>query len=149
MKFNTLDKIEESNRIEGIDRPVRGDEIVEFTRFIALERVVVADLIKFVSVYQPGARLRDQPGLDVIVGKHTPPPGSSVIPYKLDDILLKANMDQCSPWQLHREYEDLHPFTDGNGRSGRMLWYWMMVGNPKADLGFLHAFYYQTLEESR
>jgi hypothetical protein len=30
-----------------------------------------------------------------------------------------------------------------------MLWYWMMAANPRFGLGFLHAFYYQTLAESR
>lgn len=43
--------------------------------------------------------------------------------------------------------------TDGNGRSGRALWAWMMLcrggsyGRAKViELGFLHTFYYQTLE---
>ena len=40
-----------------------------------------------------------------------------------------------------------HPFTDGNGRSGRALWLWQM--NNHAPFGFLHTFYYQTLENSR
>jgi hypothetical protein len=51
------------------------------------------------------------------------------------------------PLEAHVRYETLHPFTDGNGRTGRALWYWMMVGSSRADLGFLHAFYYQTLKK--
>lgn len=46
------------------------------------------------------------------------------------------------PWEVHIAYEMLHPFTDGNGRSGRMLWAWQMRNFP---LDFLHTFYYQTL----
>ena len=45
-------------------------------------------------------------------------------------------------------YETLHPFMDGNGRSGRILWAWQMIEHniaPGLSLGFLHAYYYQTL----
>lgn len=146
MMFTIYDKIRESNRIEGIHRDPTPAEVAEFKRFMYFEKLTIGAMQGFVEIYAPGAHLRDQPGLDVRVGRYTPPAGGVKIPYELDHILSLANGDVKSPWQVHCEYERLHPFTDGNGRSGRMLWYWMMVGNPLADLGFLHAFYYQTLQ---
>jgi hypothetical protein len=135
--------VEESNRIEGILRPPTPAELEEFKRFLALEEVTVEEMEHFVSVYQPGARLRDKLGLDVRVGGYLPPRGSPQIRDHLVDLLYD---DEMSAHEQHVAYEALHPFTDGNGRSGRMLWAWRMKTFP---LGFLHSFYYQTLDSSR
>lgn len=132
----------ESNRIEGILRDSTPEEIAEHERFLALPEITVADLEAFVSVIQPGAKLRDRYGLNVRVGNHIPPAGAPEIRANLETIL--SNM--ADPWETHIRYETLHPFTDGNGRSGRALWAWQMKSFP---LGFLHKFYYQTLSSRR
>lgn len=59
---------------------------------------------------------------------------------------LKIASEIMSPFTTHLRYESIHPFSDGNGRSGRALWLWQMKG--RAPLGFLHQFYYQTLAAS-
>ena len=93
--------------------------------------------------------LRDREGLDVRVGKHFPPRGGPSVRAALIVLLNAVNeANSASPWDMHVRYEQLHPFTDGNGRSGRAIWYWMMWDWPSVQLGFLHAFYYQTLERS-
>lgn len=149
--MNLIDRIAESLRIEGIYRPVTSDEIDEHQRFLHLPTVSVSDLERFVSVYQKGNVLRDKSGLDVRIGNYYPPRGGPDIRIALEALLERVNQHHVlrDPFMLHVEYEKLHPFTDGNGRSGRMLWYWMMEnsrGNSGlASLGFLHAFYYQTL----
>jgi hypothetical protein len=135
----------ESNKIEGITRPPTDAEIKEFDRFLALDEVTIEDLVAFVKVYQPNARLRDEPGLDVRVGNHRPMEGGPDVRKALEIILLE---DELTPYERHLAYENLHPFTDGNGRSGRALWAWEMLdmqGDDALDLGFLHRFYYQTL----
>jgi Fic family protein len=143
-----LNFIKESNRIEGIKRKPSAAEIEEFQRFMGQDKIAMQDMIHFVSVYQPGALLRDKDGMNVRVGTYKPPGGCIQVRDALQDILDKANRnkgDKSIPYQVHIEYEKLHPFMDGNGRSGRMLWMWMMQYAP---LGFLHTFYYQTLSAS-
>lgn len=144
-EFTPIDFIRESNRIERIHREPLPKEIEEFRRFMALELITVEELKRFVKVYQPGARLRDKKGLNVSVGNHYPIPGGAIVKKELEKHLACANdffRPADSAWFVHKNYEILHPFTDCNGRSGRMLWMWMM---RKAPLGFLHHFYYQTL----
>ena len=131
--------ISESNRIEGIMRePSRAElEITEW--FLDIKPLTVAHIEQLVDVYEPGAKLRRKHGMDVIVGMHVPPRGGPGIEESLRQ-LLSAGL---SPYATHLAYEHLHPFMDGNGRSGRALWLRQMGGD--VPLGFLHTFYYQTL----
>lgn len=145
-KNHMLRFILESNAIEGICREPTHEEISEYQRFMDLDEVTIDDLIQFVSVYEQDARLRDQMGLDVRVGNYTPQRGGPDIRDKLSKLLDKINGESITPYKAHCLYETIHPFTDCNGRSGRMLWMWMMKESP---LGFLHTWYYQSLEESR
>jgi hypothetical protein len=148
MKWNLDEFVRESNRIEGIDREPTADELMAHIRFTNVMFPKTADLEAFVEAIAPGHRLRDQYGLDVRVGNHVPPRGCPEIRTTLDALLERVaeGADVYHPWQAHIDYETLHPFTDGNGRSGRALWLWQMQCAP---LGFLHQFYYQTLSGIR
>lgn len=141
--------IRESNRIEGIHREPWPGEMVAFNVFLALDLVTVDSLEILASVFAPGAELRRRPFMDVGVGKHTPPEGGPGVVERLQVILEHANAGDWSPFKTHCEYENLHPFMDGNGRSGRALWAWQATRNDRfgLSLGFLHTFYYQTLAE--
>lgn len=136
----------ESNRIEGI-AVTRQREVDAHRDFIALPAMGVDDLVALVGVLQPDAVLRSRIGLNVRVGSHIPPAGGREIKTRLEELL--AFLPRSTPFQNHVAYETLHPFTDGNGRSGRALWLWQMHNSGAyhhQEIGFLRSFYFQTLE---
>jgi hypothetical protein len=106
------------------------------------------DVISFAKMC--GGELRDKVGMDVRVGAHIPPPGGAEIQPRVEKLLSRADAG-IDPYPVHCKFETLHPFTDGNGRTGRMLWAWMMIDQSDYDLSlkFLHKFYYQTLDHYR
>jgi hypothetical protein len=134
----------ESNRIENIHRPPTEEEIAAHAVFVTLQRIRVADLVGFVeTVAEAPPRFRE--GMNVRVGRHFPPPGGEGVHKELLGILGSPGP---TPWETHVAYEKLHPFMDGNGRSGRALWAWMRLreGRTPFALGFLHSSYYEALE---
>ena len=152
-----VDFVAESNKIESITRDPTGKEIGIALSFLALPKIDRASMEEFVRVIEPTrGKIRGKIGMNVVIStgnkvNHWPLPGSMLVVSQLDDVLERANRG-IHPWIVHQEYETLHPFMDGNGRSGRMLWAWQMVKqkvSPGIGLGFLHAWYYQSLEHGR
>lgn len=144
----------ESNAIENITTPPT-DRDAEIARgFIDLPRIRVADVVAFQATIAPGKPLRDKPGMNVQIGGDTPMPGGPQIGVELGNLLHQVQKDghylNRSPRMAHIEFEKLHPFLDGNGRTGRLLWAWHMQhrGLDPFALPFLRTFYYQTLGES-
>jgi hypothetical protein len=144
--MDIYEQVAESLRIEGIDRPPSEEEIAEHRRFMHLETLSIAELQAFLKVFRPGARLRLYPGQDnIIVGPHVPPKSGEHIAAQLQALLSDINAEKIDPWSAHVQFETLHPFSDGNGRCGRVCWYFSMRNSSRVDLGFLHGFYLQTL----
>lgn len=142
--------VRESNAIEGITRRPTDAEVAAHRAFLK-EGPTVAAFVALVAVLQPNAVLRDRPEVPgVRVADHVAPPSGPLIRAQLEDLVSRA-VDGDPPYEVHLAYETLHPFTDGNGRSGRALWLWQMLedGDPLWTLGFLHAWYYQSLSGGR
>lgn len=144
MIYKELEKfVHESNQIEGIKETA--DRHISAHQLFLGGPIHIPALVDLVKVLQPDAQLRNKlsiPG--VRVGNHIAPPSGPDIEDKLRDVLAVRD-----PWLQHVAYETLHPFTDGNGRSGRAIWlhrhYHEDLDPYAIGRGFLHSFYYQTL----
>lgn len=147
--INLIRFIRESNTIEAIHREPTEQEFHVHKMLLTTKQITVQDVEAFVYVVA-GAPIRDKLGMDVRVGNHVAPPGSPNIVLDLEKILQSVNQKHTNPYTTHVKYETLHPFMDGNGRSGRALWLKMMVRYGwEGHLGFLHEWYYQSLSGAR
>ncbi|MAG21786.1 MAG: hypothetical protein CL943_00575 [Candidatus Diapherotrites archaeon] len=116
------------------------------------EKVVEKTLPKHLSDF--GGKLRRS---NVRVGTHIAPSYYSV-PRKLGALIkwFNANNKKYHPIivaaYFHSEFENIHPFVDGNGRTGRLLINFMLqnAGYPPITIFFKYRQkYYQALEKAR
>lgn len=142
-----LDFITESNAIEGINTAISLDQFSKVKAFLNLPSVRLEDIYNIVNIFQPDAKLRELPGMDVEVGDYVAPKGGFDIKIQLGDVLEMTNYNVLSPFANHRTYQIIHPFMDCNGRSGRLLWLWQIINyNHEYAGSFLQTFYYQALK---
>lgn len=132
----------ESNRIEGITNAEANERMFQkleaFLKFKELTAVRVCG-------FNEWGVLRRNAGMNARIGERSCLPGGDSLKHHFT--LIIHTLSERSPFVNHVDFEKLHPFTDGNGRTGRAIWLWQMVRQYDYDLslGFLHKWYYQSL----
>ena len=111
----------------------------------------VNDILQMRAIIEPDrAGIRKIPG--TIIGNaetgevvYTPPQHPDEIIELLDNLVTYINDDQLSELDplikmalIHHQFESIHPFYDGNGRSGRIINILYLVKNDLLDLPILY-----------
>lgn len=161
--------LEESDAIAAEPTTLHEREVAE--KFLKLKMVSVADVRNLAFAITPKAQLRMGADKNASEGLHRVPhsivdiEGPQDVEGLIRQILGRINTftikTRKQPHQaknlalnIHAEFENLHPFMDGNGRVGRLLWlYVMQMTRGSYDFvkmyGFLQSWYYQSLEGKR
>lgn len=132
----------ESNRIEGITNEGANERMFEkLEAFLKLKKLTVDNVCDF----NEWGILRELEHMNVRIGGNLCFPGGKQVTKYFESII--NTLDKRSAYINHVDFERLHPFTDGNGRTGRAIWLWQMRNQHDYDLsrGFLHEWYCQSL----
>jgi Fic family protein len=153
------ERIRESNLIEGITDPREVEQSLKAWELLmeqpCLDHDVIREVQRIVTANQRNLRddqrgaYRDVSHTNVRVGSYRPPTWDKVaalMHYWVRDL------DNRSPWINHVIYESVHPFADGNGRTGRLFMWRQQVREGEQPRLFRAANrfdYYDELERGR
>jgi Fic family protein len=156
--------LQESNEIEGIEFPeaayllektgnlhidnsTRALKFVEENASKPLSSKLVLDLhqIQMHNIL-PEAEAGAWRNMNVMIGGDIPP-SPAVLHYHMADWISKAM--SLDPLKAHYWFEQIHPFSDGNGRTGRLLWAWMRLKRKEAIVPILTLFTGEFFHERR
>lgn len=152
MDFDLKKYVHESNLIEEID-----DEEFDHQSILAwdylkqqktLSHTTICTVQKTITKLQKDlARqergfYRDQTMQNVWIGGR-PAANYSMVRPLMENFLLDYKDGAKDPLIAHLRFEKVHPFVDGNGRTGRMLMWWMEIKNGQKPTLFLNSEKYE------
>jgi hypothetical protein len=153
--------IHQSNLIEGYDSKAMDVAGMRAWKYLKMQSKLTNEVVQRVQyfVVSPQKDLesdqigfyRDRSGVDVRVGTHVAPRFYSV-PNMMNQWLASFGKPPYMPKQAHIQFEDIHPFVDGNGRTGRLIMWWMQekMGEKPTLITYDDRFeYYKWFEETR
>ena len=110
-----------------------------------IQAVLVGNTAGFRKV--PGTELRDNHGAVI----YRPPQDGNDVVRHMTNLEAFINSPEMTDWDplvrlavIHHQFESIHPFYDGNGRTGRIICILYLVANKLLDLPILYLSRYIT-----
>lgn len=143
--FDARKFIKGSNQIEGITDLEEIEQSLKAWEYLESQPVITAAVVKevqrIITANQPeleATQRGEYRKIPVRIGGLYAP-NAGLVPALMDSFL--AELEQMTPLVAHIRFESIHPFVDGNGRTGRMLMWWHVAKLGK------NPFYYGKKEQ--
>ncbi|MFH0890005.1 MAG: Fic family protein [Candidatus Aenigmatarchaeota archaeon] len=134
-KENILEFCLESNLIEGVDEdnpasPFVSQHLAAFDYARNNKKISIRELHRILMnglIDVKGEEAGEYRKHHVRIGRHVHPPPGYVVESLMGgleedmEVALLKGYRQHTEWELHNRFEVVHPFVDGNGRTGRLL----------------------------